>query len=407
MPLGGGRSILLSYGCLYFKALAVFRPPAVPSMYDTLFYCCCQCSEPQGPVAGARLFDRIPGSYHREGIRVIDVKKVTIIFVSEREKRMIRINRLVALALAVIMIAGCSVSFAESEEWVCPGCGASNSTNFCTKCGTQKPEEIVCPECGTKYPMDSDAIYCGNCGVKLLANRNRPVHLEGDGFDTPEEAVAFYLEGIKKLDYNQILGAFAWETQAAHFSIETKIKRLQSYQLSMKPRMPAENDFMRSALLYSLLSYQTDSIYNAIELFCLQENHPNTASLYNVSLKDDAEYDVFMSSFSNDRIQQLAKMDNIRFLTPDEVTDNMFSNERNQENYLKFNAMYDADETVDVPATADIGDGFIFCCPTVARYGDKWYLVSVHSFTSMIIGLSVTQQAFVTGEGSIKDFLNK
>ena len=55
------------------------------------------------------------------------------------------------------------------EEGVkCPNCGATITGNFCTECGTKKPEEPqekVCPKCGEK--VLENAKFCINCGEKL------------------------------------------------------------------------------------------------------------------------------------------------------------------------------------------------------------------------------------------------
>ena len=49
-------------------------------------------------------------------------------------------------------------------SWKCPKCGASNSGNFCTNCGTKKPEQTnwYCPNCGTA----NSGNFCTNCGTK-------------------------------------------------------------------------------------------------------------------------------------------------------------------------------------------------------------------------------------------------
>ena len=64
-----------------------------------------------------------------------------------------------------------------------------------------------------------------------------------------------------------------------------------------------------------------------------------------------------------------------------------------------------ADETVDLPALAEVGDELLYCCPTVARYGEKWYLVSVYSMTNNILGLNSMNQAFACGKGDISDII--
>lgn len=316
-------------------------------------------------------------------------------------------KKLTALAcvIALLFCIGCTSACAEGDSWTCPECGAENTTNFCIKCGTKRPETIVCPDCGEKYPADTEAAFCGNCGAKLRQDVIPSARLEGNGFDTPEEAVTYYLEGLKNLNFNQMLRAFAWETQAEHFSVDAKIRRLQAYMMNLKPRLLGDSDFIRTANLYSLRTAQIDAIYQSIELYILQADHPMQASTGAIVLREDSEFDAFKEKFNNGRLEKLAGMANIRFLTPDEMTEGKFSLERNQENYIKMNAMYGADETVDVPAVADLDGEILFCCPTVARYGDKWYLVSVSSMTNMIMGIATNRQAFAAGEGSLDDLL--
>ena len=40
----------------------------------------------------------------------------------------------------------------------------------------------------------------------------------------------------------------------------------------------------------------------------------------------------------------------------------------------------------------------------MARYGDRWYMVSVNSITSMILGVDMNHQAFMFQEVKPEDF---
>ena len=295
---------------------------------------------------------------------------------------MIAFRRVAAIFAAVMLMrcTGCFPVYAEEESWTCPGCGE-------------------------KYPADTSDIFCGNCGTKLQEVVKHSIRLEGNGFDTPEEAVTYYLEGLKNLDFDQILGAFAWETQAEHFSTEAKIRRTQAYNSVLKPRLLGDSDFVRTANLFSLFAAQIDASYASLDLYILQEDHQNETATGSISLTEDAAFEEFKSKFNNGRVEKLAELTNIRFFTPDQVTDNKFSMEQNQQSYIRQNAMYGADETVDLPAVAEVGDEILYCCPTVARYGEKWYLVSVSSMTSNILGVNYMSQAFVCGEGDISDLI--
>ncbi|HHX72859.1 MAG TPA: SPFH domain-containing protein [Clostridiales bacterium] len=65
---------------------------------------------------------------------------------------------------------------ASENMWKC-ACGAENKSNFCSECGTKKPEDgwfctscgaknksRFCSECGTKKPADGKIYACDKCG---------------------------------------------------------------------------------------------------------------------------------------------------------------------------------------------------------------------------------------------------
>ena len=316
--------------------------------------------------------------------------------------------KIIAALLSLLMILGCNCSFAEGDEWVCPDCGAVNTTNFCIKCGAQRPEEIVCPDCGTKYPIDSGAVFCGNCGAKLQQKISFSVKYEGEGFDSPEEAVTRYMDGLKNLDFEMMLSAFAWETQIEHYDLKAQLERSGAYQSAMRPRMPSVNGFMFSANVNVLRYNQADMIYRSLEQFILGEDSPAKTVMGMITFKKDSDdIDTFLQKFDNGRLEKLTQMTNIRFLAPDDVTDGKFSSGRNPDGFIRQTACYGADETVNLVGLADVGNETLYCFPTICRYGNKWYLVSVSSFTAFMLGASSDYQAFVCGSGSLEDILYK
>ena len=313
---------------------------------------------------------------------------------------------MIAVLLSLIFILGCAGAFSEGEEWICAECGAANTANFCIKCGAKKPEEVICPNCGTKYPVDSRAVFCGNCGEKIGQTVSFSVRYEGEGFSTPEEALTCYMEGIRNLDFNQMLGAFAWETQMEHYDFKAFFERVGAYQATMRPRMPSVNEFLFSANVNLVRFYQADLIYRSLEEYILGEDSPARAAKGSIVFrKDSDDVAVFLQKFDNGRVEKLTQMANIRCLSPDAVTDNKFSTEWNREAFIKQTACYGADETVNLVGVADVGDETLYCCPTICRYGDKWYLVSVSSMASNIIGVSMNCQAFICGTGSLESLL--
>ena len=308
------------------------------------------------------------------------------------------VRNCISVILAFLLAFGCACAAAEGDEWICPDCGAANTMNFCLKCGAKKPEEVICPDCGTKFPLDGGIAFCGNCGARLNQAAPSAVKYEGEGFATPEEALTCYMEGFKNLDFSQILGAFAWETQVERMSLQTYYERMMAYSPAAMPRMPSVNAFLFSANVESLRASQVRYLYAAIEYYILGDEAPNGTTI--PFDKDDPEaIPSFLAKFDNGRLDKLTGMTNIRFLSPDEVMENRFSSEMNQESFKKQTAYYNADEVVNIIGIADVGKETFACCPTIARYGDRWYLLSAGSMTTAWLGIAVNCQAFICTEG--------
>lgn len=320
-----------------------------------------------------------------------------------------RIRNLAALLLAWIMINSCLFAAAEADAWTCRDCGTVNTANFCTLCGAKRPEEILCPGCGASYPSDTDAVFCGECGTKLkqdpVMDQNSPAKYEGDGFDTPEDAALCYLAGIRNLDFDQILSAFAWETQADRFDYKAMITRAKGTDPTYIPGMPVCSNLSLTANTELIRDSSIIYICRALELYINDEI--TQSATYALSFKEENEFMEYLQRCDNGRLEKLSEMKNIRFYTPDDATDGKFSIGRNPENFLKMTAQYGADEVVNLFITMDIGNETYVIAPSVARYGGRWYVVSIGSMISNILGIEANRQAFFPLPENVKSCLNR
>ncbi len=301
------------------------------------------------------------------------------------------IRTILALLLVMTVLASPSLALAEGPVWTCPECASENNTDFCTQCGAKRPESVVCPGCGKMYAIDTEAVFCGDCGTKLREEAPALRRYEGPGFASPEEAVSCYLEGLKELDFERMLSAFSWETQAEHYSVKLRMEQLKGTNPSRRPRMPSFHPFLVSANLHSIRVEQIDSIYRSLEAYLLGSDFDPSMP---ISFQTPEEVEAYLQQFDNGRLEELSELSNIRFLSPDEVTEGRFSTELVQKNFEMQKTVYGGDEVVNVVALADVGHKTLFCAPTVVRYGDRWYMVSVSSVTSSILGVSYAYQAF-------------
>lgn len=226
-------------------------------------------------------------------------------------------KRFLSMLLVVALVALCAGAYAENGSWTCDACGALNTTKYCTVCGAKRPGGLACPGCGTEYPGDTDAVFCGECGTKLRQEAEAGEEVassryEGSGFDTPEEAALWYLAGIRNLDFEQILSAFAWETQAAHFDFRAFISRIQNIVISYHPGMPASNGLLLSAMVEELRDYQVDLIRRALENF-VNDEVPNNGAV-SVGLQTEEEMEAYLERCDNGKVEALATMGNIVFI---------------------------------------------------------------------------------------------
>lgn len=315
-------------------------------------------------------------------------------------------RKLVAVLLLIVMLISSLCVNAEEVVWICNKCGAENTRYFCTRCGTKRhDDEIICKGCGEIYPADTEDIYCGNCGTKLKTNEYFSKY-EGKGFETPEDAALCYLCGLKNLNLQQMLSAFAWETQVDHYDFKAMLTRLGSYTSAIVPGMPTANYLLRSANIEQIRYSQIEMICRALELFINDELYsmPMSSLLFNEGENDIEDY---LLRCDNGKIEYLREMGNFRFYDVDEVTAGKFSSDIMQKNFLAQNARFGADETRVLFLAVDVGEEKYAIAPTLARYGEKWYIVDLSSIITAYWGIENKKTAFFALPDELKEELKE
>lgn len=217
------------------------------------------------------------------------------------------------------------------------------------------------------------------------------IRYEGDGFPTPEEAVIAYFDGLKNADVKQMLRAFAWETPAERYDIDAYLDYTRSFYPSHDP-LPIAGDFASQANMHYLRNRQAGHIYRSFVQYLLPENFlsdhesPKGSAMIGRLKEDELETLIHhLMDHEQEKIDALHRIDHIRFITPDQATDRAFSELSPEYYYAGQAALYGADEVRDMVAVADIGEEHILVAPTVARYGDRWYMADLFSATRKLM----------------------
>ena len=245
--------------------------------------------------------------------------------------------------------------------------------------------------------------------VSALPDRIREeVRYEGDGFGTPEEAAGYYLEGLKNRNIQQMLGAFAWETQNSRYSLKDYILRMQCVNESAAIRMPAFGDLMAGSNLCSLRYAQANRICKALFCYVLAEADRFGEILEGFMIKFDGEEDIdaYIALHDNDRAGKLAGLSDVRFADPASVIPK-YNTEQTKEILDRYRGIYGAEEIRELIGAADLDGETLLFNPILARYGDRWFMVTVQGIAFFLLGVDYQHQAFFTFPGTAEDYIRQ
>ncbi len=216
------------------------------------------------------------------------------------------------------------------------------------------------------------------------------VRYEGEGFETPEDAVLHYLEGLKNLDLGMMLEAFAWETAAERCSFEKYIARIGVFSLVTTPAFPSGNPLFNSLNVESFRNRETTMIKNAfIEM--LLKHLPEYESGHPLRVEDA---DLLAASFNTERLNDLANMGTPVFVEPEYIFGSKYNSDKVVQLRERAWAPWGGDEMVDVIAIFTVGNEQYAVMPSVVRYGDRWYISTLQGYASMMLGVSQFEAAF-------------
>lgn len=232
-------------------------------------------------------------------------------------------------------------------------------------------------------------------GAPLLSHAEQGLY-EGAGWDTPEEAVMEYLQGLKEQDIGKMISAHAVETYIDHFDLQAQLVRLRTYMMSMVPRLPNTNALARSINIESRKNEIVQSILWQMTTICLPEQDFSQAVAFGG--EDTEKEAVAFVSGLDDALGAVdfSTLEVLRFIPPGAIAE-MYATEANQKNLRAQSAVYGADEARSVVAVFTVdGKAGALCCD-VMRYGDQWYMFRCNGNIGVLIGLS----AFTGGVAAI------
>ena len=211
--------------------------------------------------------------------------------------------------------------------------------------------------------------------------------IEGPGFDSPEEAVTAYLEALKKGDVEGMLATFAIETYVSEMDAQAYLEWMWAFALGDFRGAPVSDPYLRQIVVYQRQAELTNELYRQYLFYSWPEAY-GEFSADALRLNGEAEVEAFLSALSASTFTNtLGSLEIVEFVEPAELSD-MYLNERNQQTIARQAASYGCDELVTVAVKLDIGGEEWYQCMDVARYGEKWYNLSLSGNIGILLAMS-------------------
>ena len=211
------------------------------------------------------------------------------------------------------------------------------------------------------------------------------VRFEGEGYESPEEAVVAYLEALKKGDVEGMLATFAIETYVSEMDAQADLARMGVFQPGYGMRLPLGGEYQRQVAVAARYGQLAESLAYQWMLFSWPEGYEAFGD-ESITFQEDGDAEAFLTELAeNDAAAQWQEMEVVGFVEP-ELMSTQYSD--GAESRARQAASHGCDEIVSVVAKLDIGGEEWYQCMDVACYGGKWYNLSFVGYIGHLLGLS-------------------
>lgn len=215
---------------------------------------------------------------------------------------------------------------------------------------------------------------------------------EGSGFASPEEAVTAYLQAMKAGDVAGMLSTFAIETYVDEGDPRAYLKRTWSFTPIVNAGVPIQNAYVRNLAVSRRYAELAQSLYMQYLFHAWPEEY-GAFSTETLPLQGEDAVEAFLTAMSGSTFAaSLSEMEIGEFIEPSTLSEYYLS-DNNQQIIARQAEICGCDELVDVAASLSIDGEDWVQCMWVARYGGRWYNLSL----SGNIGILLAIDAYAAG----------
>jgi hypothetical protein len=215
------------------------------------------------------------------------------------------------------------------------------------------------------------------------------------GFDTPEGALIFYLEGLRDSDLDKMVSSFATETFVKNLDLEVAIAQSGFYFGPYGGRMPNVNDFVEAINLESrILNINRDIALQYLTLaqveFELTREHRLVPNIFDVEDPEAARTEA-ATAFTNQFMEDLDSLDLqsleiIGFIPPEALVDSLeiIDDQINLEQRV---TLFGVDELVSCVAVFRLGGHQYILFADVGKYDGRWHLLRLGGDVAVLLDI--------------------
>lgn len=239
---------------------------------------------------------------------------------------------------------------------------------------------------------------CATAAIVLVLTQikgglGKNVKLEGEGYDTPEEAVTAYAEYLKAGDFEGILSTFAMESYEENYSVEMFYDRLRAFSPGIATGgqqlvMLGNDSVLTSSVnLENRRAYISSSVFRQMIVpMAAQVDDEELASTLTsgrtFAIDDDDDLETLMEFLNSD-----PKFENIEIGDFLDESDFDFDFDKALEEYNKHKKKSWGGDIENICMELEIdGDDYILFMTCVC-YDDKWYVAEFGNFFSLSCGI--------------------
>ncbi len=235
--------------------------------------------------------------------------------------------------------------------------------------------------------------------VDTASGQTDKPRLEGNGYDTPEEAVLAYLDAMNNADVHGMLATFAMESFAEHLDTDLYIQRMNSlFPTGVANATPIMDVYSAEIVLYARYSSLASNLMSQYTRYTDPLDGMTRAPM------GQAEIDEHNQRYGQSAFHDLqGHVAFVEWIDPALLTQGKAINPTNRRNIVTQYGYVGADDLAELVARFRINGTDFLQCMTCAQYEGRWYNLLLHGNTASLLGLAMDTVGLFTLDMAVQE----